>query len=119
MEFESINDWKNKLEEISSSNGVIVLVEGKRDIRALNRIGLYNVYSLKGKRFYDILEDLEDKVLVILLFDLDKQGEKIFQKFKYLFQREGIPVDTSFREYLKSFHIEEIEHLDKLFKEAP
>ena len=120
MEFSSLEDWKNKLVETSLNENVSVLVEGKRDVRVLENLGVENLFPLKGKRFYDVLEELEDKILVILLFDLDKQGEKIFQKFLFIFQREGIPVDVSFREYLKQFDIEEIEHLDKFFeKEAP
>ncbi|NPA54009.1 MAG: topoisomerase [Aquificae bacterium] len=115
MKFSSLEDWKNKLVEISLEENVSILVEGKKDVKVLKNFGVENIFPLKGKRFYDVLEELEDKILVILLFDLDKQGEKIFQKFFFILQREGIPVDISFREYLKQFDIEEIEHIDRLF----
>ncbi len=119
MEFLSLEDWREKLYEASLDENIAILVEGKRDVKALNRLGIENIYPLQGKRFYDVLEDLETKLLVILLFDFDKQGEKILEKFFFILQREGIPVDTSFRNYLKNFDIEEIEHINKLFEKAP
>lgn len=116
MNFASLEDWKNKLIELSLNENVSILVEGKKDVRTLKNLGVENLFPLKGRRFYDVLEELEDKVLVVLLFDLDRQGEKIFKKFLFILQREGIPVDTTFREYLKQFEIEEIEHIDRLLK---
>jgi 5S rRNA maturation endonuclease (ribonuclease M5) len=111
MKFNSLKDWVNKLVEYSLINGVFVIVEGKNDVITLSKLGVKHIYPIKGKRFYDIVEDLEYSKLCILLLDLDKQGEKIFQKLKALLQKEGIPVEISFREYLKKFDIKEIENL--------
>lgn len=111
MIFNSLKEWKNKLVEYSRYPEVYVIVEGKNDIKTLSSLGVKNLYSLKGKRFYDVVEDLEYCKLCILLLDLDKQGEKIFNKLKFILEREGIPVEISFREYLKNFNIKEIENL--------
>jgi len=111
MGFESFEDWKEKLIEEGSKGDVVILVEGKKDEEKLKKIGVKNIISLKGKKFYDILEKVENYGKVILLFDLDKQGEKIFNKFFRLLQREGIPTDREFRDFLKKYSIKEIEKI--------
>lgn len=111
MEFNSFKDWVEKLINVSKEENTYVVVEGKNDIRRLKLYGVESIYPIKGKKFYDVVEDLEFANLCILLTDLDKQGEKIFLNLKSLLQREGIPVDVSFREYLKNFPYEEIEKL--------
>ncbi len=111
MEFNSFKDWIDKLVNISKEESTYIVVEGKNDVKKLSLYGVENIYPIKGKKFYDIVEELEFANLCVLLMDLDKQGEKIFSKLKFLLQREGIPVDVSFREYLKNFPYEEIENL--------
>ncbi len=111
MEFRSFSHWKEKLKEYGNTENIFILVEGKKDESVLKDWHIKNVVSLKGKRFYDVVEELELADLCIILVDIDKQGEKIFKKIKFLFEREGIPVDVSFREYLKNFPIKEIEEL--------
>ncbi|ACO04358.1 MULTISPECIES: toprim domain-containing protein [Persephonella] len=111
MEFSSFEDWKEKLKEEGSRENVVVLVEGKKDEDRLKKLGIKNIIPLKGKKFYDILEKVENCSEVILLFDLDKHGEKIFCKFFQILQREGIPVNRDFRDFLKKFNIKEIENI--------
>lgn len=111
MEFISLKDWLERLKEFSEKEKTVVLVEGKKDKQKLEKFGISHIYSIKGKKFYDILEELENEDLVIILTDLDKQGEKISSKISSMFQREGIPVDLEFREYLKNFDIKHIEDI--------
>ncbi|NPA17451.1 toprim domain-containing protein [Persephonella sp.] len=111
MEFENLDSWIERLRSISASKGVVVLVEGKRDFDKLKKLGIENVYPIKGKKFYDILEELEDSSMVIVLTDLDKQGDKISSKISGMLQREGIPVDNLFRQALKKFEIKHIEDI--------
>ncbi|WP_051654787.1 toprim domain-containing protein [Persephonella sp. IF05-L8] len=111
MEFASLKDWLERLKAFSEKEKTVVLVEGKKDKQKLEKFGISHIYSIKGKKFYDILEELENEDLVIILTDLDKQGEKISSKISSMFQREGIPVDLEFREYLKNFDIKHIEDI--------
>ncbi|WP_457621522.1 toprim domain-containing protein [Persephonella sp.] len=111
MEFRSFDDWKERLKEKGSKENVVVLVEGKKDEARLKKIGVKNIIPLKGKKFYDVLEKVENCREVILLFDLDKHGEKIFCKFFQILQREGIPVNREFRDFLKKYSIREIEDI--------
>ncbi|MEJ5173259.1 MAG: toprim domain-containing protein [Hydrogenothermaceae bacterium] len=109
---ESLEDWKKVLRDKSSENRVCVLVEGKRDFVKLSSFNIQNIYTLKGKRFYDVVEEIIDNCDVcIILFDLDKHGEKMTLKFSQLLSSEGVEIDTSFREFLRNFNIEEIENI--------
>ncbi|NPA52846.1 MAG: topoisomerase [Aquificae bacterium] len=114
MKFKSFSHWKEKLQEYGNTDNIYILVEGKKDESVLKNWHIKNVISLKGKRFYDVVEEMELVNLCIILVDIDKQGEKIFQKIRFLLEREGIPTDISFREYLKNFSIKEIEELPLL-----
>ena len=92
-----------------------VVVEGKRDFFFLKRFGIRNIYTLSGKNYTDLAESIPPEVeKVILLTDVDKQGEKIFKKLSQVFKRYNIEVDGSFREYLKRLGVEEVEHLGEL-----
>lgn len=111
-EFRGFEDWKGKLREESLKLDVCVLVEGINDLRKLSNYGIQNIIVLKGQRFYDVAEKILEKYnRVIILFDLDKHGNKMVQQFKKILENEGIEVDLSFREFLKGLNIEEIENL--------
>jgi len=114
MSFSSLKNWVERLIIVSKGDNVVVLVEGKNDVKKLSSYGVENLYPIRGRKFYDIVEDLEFCNHCIILVDLDKQGEKIFKKIKFMLEREGIPVDTSFRDYLKTQPYEEIENLPNI-----
>ena len=118
MEFTSLKDWLERLKEFSEKEKTVILVEGKNDKQKLEKFGITHIYSIKGKKFYDILEELENEDLVIILTDLDKQGEKISSKISHMFQREGIPVDLEFRKSLKNFDIKHIEDIPTDLEES-
>ncbi|MDQ7055960.1 MAG: toprim domain-containing protein [Persephonella sp.] len=111
MKDETLKEWIKRLKDFSKSDGIVVIVEGKRDRDKLKKAGVEHIYSIRGRRFYDILEELENSRKVVILTDLDRQGEKICKKLSHMFQKEGIPVDTAFRESLKKFEIKHIEEI--------
>jgi len=109
----ALYDFINRLRE--KSKAVPVIVEGKRDYRILHKLGIQNIYTLSGKRYTDLLEEIpETTEEVIILTDLDQQGEKIFKKLKSLFEKFNLKVDDSFRKELKKFGILEVEHLKEI-----
>ncbi|MFN3976591.1 MAG: toprim domain-containing protein [Aquificaceae bacterium] len=114
-----LTEWIKKLKEASQDRAV--LVEGKRDKRALTKLGVKNVFTLEGKRFSDLPDLLEGYREVILLFDLDKHGERINQKVKTLLASEGYILIEEFREELRKIGIFYVEDLDgeKLCVERP
>ncbi|MEW6116738.1 MAG: toprim domain-containing protein [Nitrospirota bacterium] len=59
-----------------------IIVEGKRDVRALRRIGLIgDIIALHGgKGIYDFCEEIAERYnRVLLLMDWDDRGEKLFK----------------------------------------
>lgn len=101
--FEWIQELKNSKE--------LIIVEGKKDKKALEELGIKNIKIIKGP-LYKFIESIKQK-RVILLVDLDKEGKKLYAILKNQFQKRKIKVDYRFRKFLfkaKLSHIEGINH---------
>ena len=115
--FEHLANIVDKL-SAESLNGAPIIVEGKRDEEGLRRAGvrgeIIQVKSIRGlRRFFE----KRDVKRVILLPDLDSEGERLT---KILIQSlEGVvgEIDLSYRKRLmefKRYGLIEMESLDKL-----
>jgi len=101
---------KEWLEKLRNSKKLII-VEGKKDKSALEKLGIKNVVAISRKPLYSFIECINAKE-VIILTDLDRTGKKLFSILKHNLQAKGIKVDNYFREYLfKSSKITQIEGL--------
>jgi 5S rRNA maturation endonuclease (ribonuclease M5) len=74
---------KKLLERLAqqSAKGAPIVVEGKKDINSLNKLGITGDIILaktSGKSFLDVLGEIEKKERseVILLFDFDRRGKE-------------------------------------------
>ncbi|NPB06154.1 MAG: toprim domain-containing protein [Aquificae bacterium] len=106
----SLKEWAQALRAASAD--AVVLVEGKNDKKALERLFVRNVYTLAGRRLTDLPDFLEKKARkVILLFDLDREGEEITRKVREILEAEGFEVDEKFRKALRDLHIIYIEEI--------
>ena len=81
---ELINKLLERL-EAQSNKGTPIVVEGKNDVCALNKLGITGDLILaktSGKSFLDVLAEIEqkDKRKVILLFDFDRRGKEWTQR---------------------------------------
>ena len=77
---EEINKLLEELRQISSE-GALVIVEGKRDIKSLRSLGVKGeILPVKasGKSFIDVLAGMERRRVaeVILLMDFDRRGRE-------------------------------------------
>ncbi len=92
----------------------VILVEGKRDVKALKKLGIENVVEMKGQSYHTIAEEIsKNKKGVVLLMDFDEHGERIFQKLQKILPTYGLKTDTYFRERLKKTGIKYIEDIDR------
>jgi len=93
----------------------VILVEGKKDVKALKKFGVENVVELRGRNYHTVAEELS-KISkgVVLLMDCDERGERIFQKFLKILPTYGLKANTHFREKLKSLGVKYIENLTKI-----
>ena len=110
MMMKDADEIKKEIENLIDS-GNIIIVEGIKDKRALERLGLKNIITLSKKPLFSIIEDLAEKNRTItILTDFDKKGKELFGKLNSGLQRHGVKIDNAFREFLqkktKLSHIE-------------
>lgn len=93
----------------------LVIVEGKKDMKTLNNFGINNVVSLKNRPLFEIVENVNDRE-VVLLTDLDSEGRKLFNKLRHLLQRRGVKINNILRNNLFRTKLRNIEGLDSYLK---
>ncbi len=101
------------IDDLNKEEGTILIVEGKRDIKALRSFGF------KGKilEYRQLLEFLHKEGTIkkfILLVDFDKEGKKICKKLYNLLSIKGYKVDLYYWRKIsefKKFGINEIEDI--------
>ena len=94
---ERIDEW---VEEIKKSRKFII-VEGKKDLKALRDIGITNkIETLHGKPLYKVAEDAAGHKEIIILTDLDKEGKKLYGRLSSYLQSHGCEIDNKLREFL-------------------
>lgn len=102
------------LEQIISED-VVVIVEGKKDVAALEKFGVKRIVSLEGYALFEVVERVcaHDKRCVVLT-DLDKKGRELYGTLARDLRRHGVVVDDSLRTFLfKETAIRQIEGLGK------
>lgn len=101
---------KEWLEKLRNSKKLII-VEGKKDKAALEKLGIKKVIAISRKPLYSFIDGINAKE-VIILTDLDRTGKKLYSILRHNLQAKGIKIDRYFREYLfKNSKITQIEGL--------
>jgi len=107
----------NLLDEIKKAikSEILILVEGKKDKIALEKIGFEdkNILLIHGKPFYktiDVIEKRKPKKCIILT-DFDKKGKQFYHIFKKVLVRKGIRIDDKLRKIMLKERISHIEGL--------
>ncbi len=89
-------EWKEKIQQTDK----VIIVEGKKDKEALISLGITNIVTINGP-LYKFVEDVAEMTNeVVILTDFDKEGRKLYGFLKNNFQRNGVKIDTYFREFL-------------------
>ncbi len=101
------------IEKIKQSNALII-VEGKKDRRALESFGIKNIVELNKKPIFEIIENISSKSKdCIILTDLDREGKKLYGKLNNGLQQLGVKIDNNFRNFLfKNTKLRQIEGMD-------
>jgi len=117
--FMLITDIVRKLNDLNNDESLII-VEGKRDKRALNILGLTNVKDISGKPLDVFVEKVKtnNPKSVIILSDFDEEGQKKEAQLTKLLQKDGIEVNSFMRRYIRKLlqihRIEEIQFIKLL-----
>lgn len=97
-----------------------ILVEGLRDRLALVMAGIdeSHIIMLHGKPLYEVEEHLETHDRVILLLDYDREGKKLFKRFRRYLQKHKVRIINRYRRIIYQIfdgHLDCIEHLRRYF----
>ncbi len=94
-----------------------IVVEGKADVLALERLGLSRVYEIYQDmvsvrlRVQQLLASMKGDEPVIILTDFDRRGKQLFVLLCHLFADYGKRIDPLFRGVVKQTGILYIEDL--------
>ena len=104
-----LQEWIGELQQ----TGKLIVVEGKKDVLALQELGITHVRALNAQPIFSFADSLVEKE-VIILTDLDPAGRKLYRQLKKSLVNCGNKVDTAFREFLfRETSLREIEGLPK------
>jgi len=110
MEFPKVNCRREELLtqflEYTSriSHEAITIVEGRRDLFALKKIGFLPSIIVKGGLSnIELVESLSDYSLIILLTDFDQEGRELYKTLKQEIQLRKGEVDNRARHLLYQF----------------
>jgi len=109
---EELDELLNYLEQIKDRN-IIVIVEGKKDVAALQAFGIKRIKPLSKRAIYKVVEEIsEDNKECIILTDLDKEGIRLFKMLNHDLNQHGVRINKKFREFLfKHTQLRQIEGL--------
>jgi len=112
----TINQIKRIVNEINLNTPVVV--EGKKDKAALNKLGFKKTIDVSGKTLHEITDKIKSDNFksVIILTDFDDEGEIKASQLKKLFTHLKIKVDSFARKRFKSLKIHKIEELNSFTK---
>jgi 5S rRNA maturation endonuclease (ribonuclease M5) len=97
---------------------ILVLVEGLKDKRALENLGITNVLTLK-KPLYAVVEEVASKTKeVVLLTDLDEEGKKLYHQLARDLQKHKVKINNKLREFLFTTELRQVEGLAHYLESA-
>jgi len=107
---EEAEQIRELLDEIKR-NRLLVVVEGLKDVRALEELGVERIFSLKGPLFTVVENIASTEREVVLLTDLDEEGKKLYHSLSVDLQRHGVKINNKLREFLFKTKLRHIEGL--------
>ncbi|MFH1072139.1 MAG: toprim domain-containing protein [Nanoarchaeota archaeon] len=116
-----INQW---IEGVNASEKTII-VEGFKDRKALENIGISNkIIVLNRQPLYKIIEHIASKHIdCIILTDFDKEGKRLYGRLNSELCQKGVRIDKEFREFLQKTTLDQVEGVERFFSrhanEAP
>ena len=106
-------EFNKILEKIRNLN-ILIIVEGKKDKAALQRLGIKNVMELEKKPLFQVVEKVaEFNEECIILTDMDKKGKQLYGKLSHDLQARGIKINNEIRNFLfKKTKLRQVEGID-------
>jgi 5S rRNA maturation endonuclease (ribonuclease M5) len=107
-------DPEKILEFFGEIGDCLLIVEGKKDAKALNTLGLTNILAINGKPLITIAEkvaigDLTGYSDIIILTDFDREGRRIAAKISRLLRAHKMHPNQRLRSCIMKFGFSKIE----------
>jgi 5S rRNA maturation endonuclease (ribonuclease M5) len=103
--------------EVRNFCEVPIIVEGKKDEKALRKLGFKKIIKISGKPLEKVFEEVSSYKSVAILTDFDEEGKKIFSQLNKILSSHRIKVHFFLRNKIKStFKIKKIEEINSLTK---
>jgi len=113
---ERIEELFSELSEYSE-RGAIIIVEGKRDVLSLKRLGIEGNFELATRHplfnFSERISRLGSEV--IILTDWDRRGDLLAVKLSEYFEHFGLKPELQIRNKLKLICQKEIKDIESLY----
>jgi 5S rRNA maturation endonuclease (ribonuclease M5) len=98
-------------------HGFSIIVEGKNDKKALEGLGLEDIYIISGKSLETFTAELPKSNKFIVLTDFDREGEYKKKRIYGFFENNKMKFNPRLRvEFKKLFQVVKIEELMKISK---
>ena len=112
-----IDEFNEHIQKIINSN-ILIIVEGKKDRAALNKLGIANIIELTKKPLYQIVEEVSDtNNECIILTDLDRKGKELYGKLNSDLQKRGVRINNKLRDFLfRHTKLRQIEGITNYFE---
>jgi|SRR3989338_3479126 len=101
------------IEKLKDSN-TPVIVEGIKDKKALQKLGISNIVELSRKPLFQIVEEIADSDYeCAIMTDLDRKGKELYGKLNSDLQKHGVKINNKLRDFLfKHTKLRQIEGID-------
>ncbi|MDI6825924.1 MAG: toprim domain-containing protein [Candidatus Aenigmarchaeota archaeon] len=92
-----------------------IIVEGKRDKEALEKLGIEDIFDISGKSLEELSKILDKNKKYIILTDFDSEGNKKNKIISKIFEKNKIVFDPRLRWLFKKiFGITKVEEFIKI-----
>lgn len=99
---------------LNELKGKIIIVEGKKDLKALQELGITRVVPINSRPLITIVQGLElFKLEVVILTDFDKQGRKLNARLTTLLQKYKIRNNLRLRHMMRALGKTRIEDFQR------
>ncbi|MBI2656350.1 toprim domain-containing protein [Candidatus Woesearchaeota archaeon] len=96
----NLDELEYQIEKLKHSS-TLIIVEGKKDKIALQKLGLSNIMELNKKPLFHIVEEIANSNdECVILTDLDREGKQLYSVLNSNLQKNGVKVNNKFREFL-------------------
>jgi 5S rRNA maturation endonuclease (ribonuclease M5) len=103
-----------------SQEGVVIVVEGLKDITALRGLGLTGpIHALAGHNIVSLADELANSPRLLILFDFDRRGGQLTRHLIHQLEGRGVMILHRERQQLRRAFcwrvrvVEGLKHIDK------